>query len=82
MYYVYILKCADSSLYTGVTTDLERRFAMHKSGTGAKYTRSRKVEKILYSERKRTRSGAQKREAEIKSWKRAEKLALIASKAH
>ena len=66
----------DGTLYTGITTDLERRFNEHKSGTGARYTRAHKVAKILYSERKRTRSTALKREAEIKSWPRKKKLQL------
>ena len=77
MYFVYILKCKDGTLYTGITTDLARRLAEHKSGKGAKFTRSRKVGKIVYSEKKQNRSTASKREAEIKSWTRAKKLALI-----
>jgi putative endonuclease len=76
MYFVYVLKCEDGTLYTGITTDLARRFDEHKRGIGAKYTRAHKVAKILYSERKRTRSSAQKREAEIKSWPRKKKLQL------
>ena len=76
MYFVYVLQCGDGTLYTGVTTDLVRRFKEHQNGTGAKYTRSRGAAKILYSERKRTRSSAQKREAEIKSWPRKKKLQL------
>ena len=77
MYHVYILKCGDGTLYTGVTTDLKRRLAEHKQGTGAKYTRARGVAKCIYSETARNRSAAQKREAEIKSWRREQKLALI-----
>jgi putative endonuclease len=77
MYFVYILKCKDGSLYTGITTDIERRLAQHKSGKGAKYTRGKKAGKIVYFEKKKNRSTASKREAEIKSWTRAEKLALI-----
>jgi len=76
MYFVYILKCGDGSLYTGITTDLARRLKEHQSGKGSNYTRSRKAEKFLYSEKKRTRSLAQKREAEIKSWPRKKKLQL------
>ncbi len=76
MYFVYILKCKDGSLYTGITTDLARRLAEHASGKGAKYTRGKKAGKIVYSEKKKNRSTASKREAEIKSWTRAEKLAL------
>ena len=81
MYFVYILKCKDGSLYTGITTDLARRLAQHVSGKGAKYTRGKKVGKIVYSERKKNRSTASKREAEIKSWTRAEKLVLIKTQA-
>ena len=77
MYFVYILKCRDASLYTGITTDLARRFAEHKNGVGSHYTCSRGAVKIVYSEKHRTRSLASKREAEIKSWPRAKKLALI-----
>lgn len=77
MYYVYILECRDGTLYTGITTDVERRLAEHKNGTGAKYTRARKVGEIVFSERKRNRSTATRREAEIKSWPRAKKIAFI-----
>jgi putative endonuclease len=76
MYFVYVLQCEDGTLYTGITTDLVRRLQEHKSGIGARYTRSHKVKKMMYSEKKRTRSSAQKREAEIKSWPRKKKLQL------
>ena len=76
MYFVYVLQCEDGSLYTGITTDLVRRLEEHKSGAGGSYTRSHKAKKFLYTERKRTRSSAQKREAEIKSWPRKKKLEL------
>lgn len=81
MYFVYILKCKDGSLYTGITTDLPRRLEEHRSGKGAKYTRGKKAGKVVYSERKNNRSTASKREAEIKNWTRAEKLALIKTRA-
>lgn len=77
MYTVYILKCADGSLYTGITNDLEKRLATHRAGKGAAYTRAKKVKKLLYSEPARDRSAATKREMEIKSWTRAEKIRLI-----
>ena len=77
MYYVYIMECLDKTLYTGITTDLERRFKEHNSGKGGAYTRSKKVIKILYTEKFPSRSTALKREAEIKSWRRDKKLALI-----
>ena len=76
-YFLYILKCKDGSLYTGITTDVKRRFEEHKNGKGGHYTRSRKVLKILYTERCKDRSSASKRESEIKSWSREEKLNFI-----
>ena len=79
MYFVYILKCKDGTLYTGITTDLVRRLAEHKSGKGAKFTRARKAGRIVYSERKRNRSTASKREAEIKSMTRGQKLELVSA---
>lgn len=79
MYYVYILQCADKSLYTGITTDLKRRLAEHKSNIGSNYTRSRGAQKMLYSEKLPNRSDASKREMEIKSWRRDKKLKLISS---
>ena len=77
MYYLYLLQCKDKSLYTGITTDLERRFKEHKDKIGGHYTRSHAVEKIVHTELFKTKSAALKREAEIKSWKRKEKLTLI-----
>jgi len=77
MYFVYILKCDDKSLYTGITTDIKRRFLEHKEGKGGHYTRARGVKKMIYSEKHLNRSSALKREAEIKSWPRAKKLDLI-----
>jgi putative endonuclease len=77
MYFVYILECADKSLYTGITTDLKRRLSEHQSGKGGHYTRSRKAVRMVYTEKKRNRSTASKREAEIKGFSRSEKLRLI-----
>jgi len=79
-YFVYLLECANRSLYTGITTDLKRRFKEHLSGKGGHYTRANKAIRILYHEKQPTRSRALKREAEIKSWPRAKKLALIKNK--
>lgn len=76
MYYVYIIECKDSTLYTGITTDLKRRFAEHKKGIGSHYTKSRGVKKLLCSEKHFNRSSASKREAEIKSYSRKKKLEL------
>ena len=75
---VYILECADGTLYTGITTDLERRLAAHASGRGAKYTRGRAPFTVLYAERLDTRSLASRRERAIKALDRAAKLRLAA----
>lgn len=77
MYFVYILECEDGTLYTGITTDVARRFEEHRSGEAAHYTRAHKPMKILYTEEQSSRSNALKREAEIKKWSRAEKLDFI-----
>ncbi|OGZ06153.1 MAG: hypothetical protein A3C93_01335 [Candidatus Lloydbacteria bacterium RIFCSPHIGHO2_02_FULL_54_17] len=82
MYFVYILKCADGSFYTGITTDLKRRFEEHKSGKGGRYTRAHGALRMLYREKQKDRSSALKREAAIKRWGRADKLALSRSRAH
>ena len=77
MYYLYLIQCGDKSIYTGITTDVKRRFREHKEKTGARYTRARKVKKVLYTEEYKTRSEALKREAEIKSWQREKKINLV-----
>jgi putative endonuclease len=77
MYFVYVLKCKDKTLYTGITTNIARRFNEHRAGKGGHYTSSKGVVKILYTEKFKNRSLASKREAEIKSWSRAKKLVLI-----
>jgi len=77
MYFVYLIECRDESIYTGITTDVARRFVEHKKGMGGHYTRSHGAVKILYTERRKTRSAALKREAEIKSWPRKKKLKLF-----
>ena len=77
MYYVYILKCADGSLYTGITNDLEARMKKQATGKGAAYTRAKKVEKLVYSEKAADRSAALKREAAIKRLSRTQKLSFI-----
>lgn len=75
---VYILECSDKSLYTGITNDMGRRLEDHRTGRGAKYTKHRNPLKLRYTESRRTKSAALKREAAIKSLARSEKLALIA----
>lgn len=76
-WFVYILECADNSLYTGSTNNLEKRLAKHNSGKGAKYTRAHLPVKIVYSEKLANRSEANIREAAIKKLSRQEKLKLI-----
>lgn len=77
MYYVYIIECVDGSLYTGITTDVTRRFSEHKNKLGGHYTASHPVKKVIHTEKARTRSKALKREAQIKRLRKAEKLALV-----
>lgn len=78
MYYLYIIKCADGSLYTGITVDLERRVGEHNSSKlGAKYTVSRRPVKLVYSRKFRNRSTASREEARIKALSRKEKLKII-----
>jgi putative endonuclease len=80
MYRLYILKCKDGTLYTGITTDIERRISEHNvSPAGAKYTRGRGPVKLVFSRNFRNRSNASKEEARIKKLSRTEKLALIKS---
>ncbi len=77
---VYMLRCADGSLYTGITTDLARRVAEHNGagGPGARYTRSRRPVQLVYAEAAANRAEATRREAAIKQLDRAGKLALCA----
>ena len=76
---VYIARCRDGTLYTGVTTDPERRLLEHNSGAGGAYTRSKTPVVMVYREPAADRSGAQKRERAIKRLSRAEKEALVAA---
>ncbi|MCX6723669.1 MAG: GIY-YIG nuclease family protein [Candidatus Staskawiczbacteria bacterium] len=77
MWFVYIIKCEDCSLYTGSTNDLGKRFEAHKSGKGGRYTRSHIPEKIVFFEKYDNKIVALKREREIKDLARKEKLKLI-----
>lgn len=77
---VYMLECADTSLYTGITMDLERRLDEHSKGKGAKYTKHRGPFTVVFTEFQETRGQALRREAEIKSMKREEKLCLIGTR--
>jgi putative endonuclease len=79
MYYLYILKCADDTLYTGITTDLARRVDEHNVGIkGAKYTMSRRPVSVVFSKKYTNRSKASKEEARIKKLTRLQKMELFA----
>jgi len=78
MWHIYILKCSDGSLYTGITTDISRRIIEHNSSPkGAKYTRGRRPVKLVYKENLENKSEASKREIVIKNMSKFEKLKLI-----
>ena len=76
---LYILRCGDGSLYTGITVDVESRFAQHCSGTGAKYTRGRGPLELVYVESCENHSHALKREYQVKGLSKHDKLTLIQS---
>ena len=76
-WYVYILRCGDGTLYTGITDDIPRRLAAHRSGKGAKYTRGRGPLAVVYREPGGDKSAALRRELEVKALSREQKLALI-----
>lgn len=77
VWHLYILRCKDGSLYTGITTDVEKRLEMHRSGKGAKYTRGRAPLELVYREECGDHSAALKRELEIKAFSKEKKLLLI-----
>ena len=76
-YYVYILECADGSLYTGIATDVKRRFDEHTSGKGSKYVHARGAKKVLYAEQCADKGAALRRELAIKKLSRVQKMTLI-----
>ncbi len=76
---VYIILCSDNSLYTGITTNIERRFSQHKTGRGAKYFRGHQPLQLIYLESGYDRNTAVKKELKIKRMKRSEKCLLILS---
>ncbi|MBT0663685.1 GIY-YIG nuclease family protein [Geobacter pelophilus] len=78
---VYIILCSDDTLYTGITTDMERRFQQHAAGGGAKYFRGRQPLQVVYLERGHSRSSAARRETQIKSMNRPEKELLVSQQA-
>jgi len=75
-WFVYILKCSDDTLYTGITNNVSKRIEDHEKGVGAKYTKGRSPFQLLFTEKHPNRSSASKREIEIKSLSKIEKLAL------
>lgn len=77
MPFVYIVECADGSLYTGWAVDVAQRVKVHNTGRGARYTRMHGPVKLVYAEEQPDRVAAMKRELEIKRWPRAKKLKLI-----
>ena len=79
IWYLYILRCRDGTLYTGITTDVDKRFAAHNGGKGAKYTRGRGPLELLYREECGDHSAALKRELEMKKLSRQEKEAFLRS---
>lgn len=81
VWYLYILRCRDDSLYTGITTDVKKRLEAHRSGKGAKYTRGRGPLEMVYQETCGSHSDALKREYQIKALSRQEKELLIQSAA-
>jgi putative endonuclease len=76
-WFVYVVRCRDGSLYTGVSVDVDARISQHNAGRGARYTRSRLPVRLVHTERKRSRSTAQSREAAIKALPRRDKLKLV-----
>jgi len=76
MYFVYLLECEDKSIYTGITTDVKRRFVEHKEGSGGNYTRTHGAKRVIFIEECSDRSTALKREIEIKSMTHEEKLKI------
>lgn len=76
-YFLYILRCGDGTLYTGIAADVDKRLAVHQSGKGAKYTRGRGPLTVVYREACADRSAALRRELAVKALSREEKLALI-----
>jgi len=82
LWYVYIVRCDDGSLYTGIAKDLERRLAQHNAGTASRYTRSRLPVELVYQEEQLTQSAALKRELAIKKLSRKAKESLIQSANH
>lgn len=80
MHFVYIVRCADGTFYTGYARDPQARLKMHNAGVGARYTRARRPVRLVYSEACESLSHALKREYELKQWPRARKRQLVAQR--
>lgn len=78
-WHVYVIRCSDNSLYTGITTDVEKRFRQHAEGKGAKYFRGRAPLQVVYCEDNHSHSSAAGREYRIKCMSRAEKELMVAA---
>ena len=76
-WFLYLLRCADGKVYTGITPNVEKRLAEHRAGKGANFTRGRRRVELIYTERHPSKSAACVREREVKRWSRRKKLALI-----
>jgi len=79
MWYLYILKCSDGTLYVGITTDVTKRVDRHNQKKASRYTRMRLPVELVYQEPHPDKSSARKREIQVKNWTRAKKVALIAN---
>ncbi len=80
IFYFYLARCSDASLYSGIAKNLKEREEKHNAGKGAKYTKSRRPVKIVYAEEYGTKGAALRREAEVKKWPRSAKVFLISKK--
>ena len=78
-WFVYMVRCRDGSLYTGITTDVQKRLAQHNAGSGAKYTRTHGPVVVAHQESVADESAARKREAEIKRWTKQKKETFLAT---
>jgi len=79
-WYVYLLRCGNGALYTGISIDVATRVQQHQAGKGSSYVRQHGAQAVVYSERHRTKSAAMKRECEIKGWTRRKKLGLFGTR--
>jgi putative endonuclease len=79
-WFVYVVRCRDGSLYTGISTDVSARLGVHNAGRGARYTRSRRPVRLVHVEPARSQSAALRREAAVKKLSRADKLLLVRSR--